>query len=123
MLCRFNRLILNEYIRFFGIHALHIYKSKILNIYKSMITVIGLFQEPSWVFTNKEKCTAFTNLPCVIHENQCFKKIILSQMETTGFMNNGNDINFFKYIYTNVNLLYIYVKQIHMCCFNVKDKK
>lgn len=66
-----------------------------------MITVIGLFQEPSWVFTNKEKCTAFTNLLCVIHVNQCFKKIILSQMETTGFMNNGNDIIFFKYIYTN----------------------
>lgn len=42
-------------------------------------------------------------------------------METTGFMNNGNDI-FLKYIYTNMNLLYIYVKQIHMCCFNVKDK-
>lgn len=59
-----------------------------------MITVIGLFQEPSWVFTNKEKCTAFTNLLCVIHVNQCFKKIILSQMETTGFMNNGNDIIF-----------------------------
>lgn len=104
-----------------GIYALHIYKSKILNIYKSMITVIGLFQEPSWVFTNKEKCTAFTNLLCVIHVNQCFKIIILSQMETTGFMNNGNDI-FLKYIYTNMNLLYIYVKQIHMCCFNVKDK-
>lgn len=44
-------------------------------------------------------------------------------METTGFMNNGNDIIFFKYINTNVNLLYIYVKQIPMCCFNVKDKK
>lgn len=106
----------------FGIYALHIYKSNILNIYKSMITVIGLFQEPSWVFTNKEKCTDFTNLLCVIHVNQCFKIIILSQMETTGFMNNGNDI-FLKYIYTNMNLLYIYVKQIHMCCFNVKDKK
>lgn len=44
-------------------------------------------------------------------------------MEIIGFMNNGNDIIFLKYIYINVNLLYIYVKQIYMCCFNVKDKK
>lgn len=59
MLYGFTDLRLNEQICSFRIHASQIYKSN--------ITVIGLFFEPSWVVTNKENCTVFTNLLCSIN--------------------------------------------------------